>query len=85
MKTNDLKKGARVLLDNGWEADIMDNRKGVRRCMKVYGDYTEMGDVWSHQIVAYKFANWREIDCPWLTDIEYTKDQLKCKEMNSFM
>jgi hypothetical protein len=36
MKTNDLKRGARVVLTNGWEADIMDNMKGNTRLARVY-------------------------------------------------
>lgn len=51
VKTNDLKKGTRVQLRNGWEAEIYDNKKGDIRMAKVYGDYTEIGSVYSHDIV----------------------------------
>ncbi|MEK9748233.1 MAG: hypothetical protein VW443_04800 [Pseudomonadales bacterium] len=54
MKTNDLKKGARVILRNGWHARLEDNRKGNTRVATVYGDYTEMGSVYSHDIVGYE-------------------------------
>jgi len=50
MKTNDLKRGARVILTNGWEADIMDNMKGNTRMARVYGFETEIGSVYSHDI-----------------------------------
>lgn len=50
MRTNDLKKGDRVRLRNGWMATVMDNRKGNRRCLEVEGHFTEMGDVYSHDI-----------------------------------
>jgi len=77
MKTNDLKKGARIKLANGWEADMADNLKGTTRMAKVYGDYTETGSVYAHDIVAYKDA-----DGNWQSDIEHTKNQLDCKKMN---
>ncbi len=75
-KTNDLKKGARVKLANGWEADLYDNKKGNIRNAKVYGTYTEIGSIYSHDIVAYAVGH------EWKTDIEYTKSQLQCKAMN---
>ncbi len=53
MKTNDLKKGDRVRLANGWEAEIMDNLKGNIRLAKVYGFETEIGSIYSHDIVEY--------------------------------
>lgn len=72
MKTNDLKKGARVVLRNGWEAEMADNRKGWSRYAKVYGEFTEVGSIYTHNIVEYKGE-----DGKWHDDIEYTKDQLK--------
>lgn len=53
MKTNDLKKGDRIQLRNGWEATIEDNRKGDIRMATVYGFETEMGSVYSHDIVRF--------------------------------
>ena len=78
MKTNDLKKGTRVLLRNGWEADIWDNRKGNTRVCNVYGDFTEAGSIYAHDIVAYK-----DVNGFWYYDIEYTPDQLRCKRRNA--
>lgn len=77
MKINDLKKGTRIKLRNGFEATIQDNKKGNIRLCTVYGIYTEMGSVYSHDIVSYQdnTGNWQG-------DIEYTVDQKKCKEMN---
>jgi hypothetical protein len=57
MKTNDLKKGTVVILRNGWSAKLVDNRKGNRRCMTVYGDEVETGDVYAHDIVSYADSN----------------------------
>jgi hypothetical protein len=78
-KTNELKKGTRIKLRNGWEADLVDNRKGNTRDAKVYGTYTEIGSVYSHDIVRYKDAegNWQLV--------EHTKAQLECKAMNDAM
>ena len=82
MKTNELKKGTRILLRNGWEADIMDNLKGNTRLAKVYGYETEIGSVYAHDIVAYK----EELSLgEWKYDIEYTPNQLRCKQMVNSM
>lgn len=51
MKTNDLKKGARILLANGWYATIADNMRGNIRMATVEGIVTETGSVYSHDIV----------------------------------
>lgn len=74
MKTNDLKKGTRIVLKNGWNADLVDSRKGSTRMAKVYGFETEIGSVYAHDIVAY------EVNGSWKTDIEYTPEQLKTKK-----
>ena len=50
---DDLKKGTPIKLRNGWRAVIKDNRKGSIRNCTVYGDYTETGSVYSHDIVGY--------------------------------
>ena len=74
MKTNDLKKGMMVVLRNGWEARIEDNRKGNTRLATVYGRYgfyTEMGSVYSHDIVSYVDEN------GFMHDIEHTPAQEK--------
>ena len=74
MKTNDLKKGTRIMLRNGWEADLWDNMKGNTRVALVYGFETEAGSVYSHDIVRYKDANgvWQMV--------EHTPAQLKLKK-----
>jgi len=52
VKTNDIKKGEWVVLRNGWAAQMADNRKGNTRMATVYGYFTEMGSVYSHDILA---------------------------------
>lgn len=78
MKTNDLKKGSIVMLRNGWKAEIADNMKGNTRMATVYGDFTEMGSVYSHDIAQVLIAEqWH--------DIEHTPAQLKLrKQVESF-
>ena len=53
MKTDDLEKGTMILLNNGWKAKLVDNRHGQIRYAEVYGDYTETGSIYSHDIVGY--------------------------------
>lgn len=72
MKTNDLKKGARVRLACGWFATIADNGRGQTRMATVEGVVTEMGSVYSHDIVSV------EVGGTW-QDIEHTPAQLKLK------
>lgn len=73
MKTNDIKKGMKVLLANGWHAEIMDNKKGNTRLAKVYGDFIDIGSVYSHDIV--------QVLTPerWV-EVEHTPAQLKLKK-----
>jgi len=51
MFANDIKKGARVHLRNGWAAEILDNKKGNTRMAKVFGDYTEIGSIYVKDIL----------------------------------
>jgi hypothetical protein len=79
MKTNELKKGMIVLLHNGWYAEVMDNLKGNIRMCKVYGYETEIGSVYSHDIV----GRCDSLDGRIEDLIEYTPAQLKLiKEVN---
>lgn len=74
VKTNELRKGDRVQLANGWEADIADNAKGNARMAKVYGFEIEIGSVYSHDIVFVKRAGiWQRI--------EYTPAQTKLRRI----
>ena len=66
VKTNDIKKGTRIKLANGWEAVMYDNKKGTIRMAEVFGTYTEIGSIYAHDIVGY------QVNGEWKTDIEYT-------------
>jgi hypothetical protein len=74
-KTNELKKGTWVLLRNGWYAEIADNMKGNTRMAKVYGDFLEIGSVYSHDIM-----KWGKTTSNITFPVEHTKAQLKLKE-----
>lgn len=74
MKTNDIKKGMRIRLSNGWFGTMMDNKKGNIRMAEVEGNYTEIGSVYAHNITNVQIDNlWR---C-----VEHTDAQLKLKAM----
>ena len=51
MKTNDIKKGMVVELNNGWLGIMADNMKGNTRMVDVDGMYREIGSVYSHDII----------------------------------
>jgi len=72
MKTNDIKKGMRIVLRNGWEATIEDNRKGNIRMATVEGMYTETGSIYAHDIAGVL------IDNQWVRPI-YTPEQAKLR------
>jgi len=76
MKTADIKKGMRILMANGWEGTMKDNGRGTTRFAEIEGFYTEMGSVYSHDIVGCQDATgvWHHV--------EHTEKELKCKAMN---
>jgi hypothetical protein len=53
-ETNKLKKGTRVVLRNGWEAVLEDNKRGRIAMATVEGLYTEMDSIYAHDIAGYK-------------------------------
>lgn len=75
MKTNDIKKGMRVYLSQGWEGTMKDNLKGNRRMVEVEGIYTEIGSVYAHDILGVLDVDKGE----WVL-IEHTPAQLKLKQ-----
>lgn len=52
MLTNEIRKGDRILLRNGWYGTMKDNARGQTRIAEVEGFYTETGSVYAHDIVA---------------------------------
>ena len=74
MLTNELKKGARVQLRNGWYSTVFDNAKGNTRMCEVEGMYTEIGSVYSWDIVIH----YPTIGSSVL--VEHTEKQMKLRE-----
>lgn len=77
MITNDIKKGMRVQLANGWFGTMMDNMRGNTRMVEVEGDYTEMGSVYSHDI---RLVQVDKVNDNWAI-VQHTPAQLKLKEI----
>jgi len=73
VKTNDLKKGTRVRLANGWYATLVDNARGNTRMANVEGYVTEIGSVYAHDIVEANIAD------AWVS-ISHTPQQHKMKQ-----
>jgi len=72
VKTNELKKGTRIRLANGWEATLVDNARGDIRTADVEGYFRETGSVYSHDIA---FA---QIDGQWVA-VGHTPSQEKMR------
>ena len=51
MKTNDIKKGTRIRLRNGWYGTMADNMRGNTRMVDVEGFAREIGSVYAHDIL----------------------------------
>ena len=75
MKTDDIKKGVRFRLMNGWYATMMDNKRGNIRMAEVEGMYTEIGSIYAHDIVLVQRG-------PDVWDsIQYTPAQIKLRKI----
>lgn len=57
MLSNDIKKGDRIVLRNGWEAEMMDNAKGVVRMARVHGFETEIGSIYMYDVAVVETAS----------------------------
>jgi len=75
IKTNDIKKGARLLQSNGWFGTMMDNARGTIRMAEVEGFCTEIGSIYMHDVIAAQ----KEKGGDWFA-IEHTKDQNKLRD-----
>jgi hypothetical protein len=75
MLTNDIKKGMRVQLKNGWEGTMMDNARGNTRMVEVEGNFTEIGSVYVWDIASVLPMNGVS-DGVWI-GVDLTEKQLK--------
>lgn len=78
MKTNDIKKGMRFKLRNGWWATMADNKKGNIRTATVEGYVTEWGSVYAHDIVLVVLDE--PVDGNNLVRVEHTPAQEKLRK-----
>ena len=78
MKTNDIKKDMRFKLRNGWFGTMKDNKKGNIRFTEVEGFYTELGSVYSHDILKVLAGPADDKGPTWIT-VEHTPAQLKLR------
>ena len=75
VKTNDIKKGWWIQLQNGWDGVMMDNAKGNTRMVDVNGFMREAGSVYAHDIVHALCPSTKT-----LIKVEHTPAQLKLKQ-----
>jgi hypothetical protein len=80
MKTNDIKKGMRFQLNNGWFAIMADNMRGNTRIATVEGFYTEMGSVYAHDIMRVRLDGQGKWE-----NVEHTPAQVKLREQVAFL
>ena len=85
MKTNDIKKGMVIQLNNGWYGIMADNMKGNTRMVDVDGVFREIGSVYSHDIKYYWPFHGLALGAEILTEgmpeaVEHTPAQLKLKK-----
>ena len=88
MKTNDIKKGMVVRLNNGWYGIMADNMRGNTRMVDVDGYFREIGSVYAHDIKRAWPAINKELGSKLESyahgvTVEHTKPQLKLKGMTS--
>lgn len=75
MVTNDIKRGWRVKLANGWFGTMADNARGTTRIVTVEGYETETGSVYAHDIVSAKAP-----DSDKWESVTHTPAQVKLKK-----
>jgi hypothetical protein len=62
VRADQLKKGVLIRLKNGWEAIVDEECQGNTLKAKVFGDFTEIGSIYAHDIVATKLnGDWVEV------------------------
>ena len=76
MQTNDIKKGTRIKLHNGWFGTMMDNKKGNARLAEIQGIYTETGSVY-----AWDISHAHDSDNDQWLEIELTDKQKEAQAM----
>lgn len=85
MITNDIKKGTFFRLSNGFDAKMLDNKKGNIRLAEVNGLCREMGSIYGHDIAwvwldsaGKTFENCDECNSE---QVHMTATQTQCRKM----
>ena len=76
MKSNDIKSGFKIQLNNGWFGIMRDNKKGNIRMAEICGIYKEIGSIYSHNIKSVLNPSNNEWE-----NVEYTKEQITLKSI----
>lgn len=74
IRAEQLKKGMRVRLQNGWEADVTKKCDGNTLVATVFGDSTETGSIYVQDVAAAM------IDGKWV-NVEMTEEQSQFSEV----
>ena len=75
MKTYDLKKGTRVIIRDGRDAELLDSSRRLIRQAKIEAASVGSGAILSYDIVAY-----RDREGIWQKDLEYSQEEVKQRE-----
>ena len=70
VRTDQLKKGVRIRLRSGWEAIVVEECNGNTLVAKVFGNFTETGSVYAHDIAE------AEVNGDWV-EVELTEEQIQ--------
>lgn len=79
LQVSQLKKGMRVKLRSGWEADVVKGCDGNTLTAEVFGDFTETGSIYAHDVIAALVGG------QWLT-VNMDEEQAQfSEEISAFM
>jgi len=76
MQTNEIKKGTKIKLHNGWSGVMFDNKKGNIRMAEVNGFYKEIGSIY-----AWDISHAHDTESDTWVEIELTDKQKKDQAM----
>lgn len=78
IRTDQLNKGTRIRMRSGWEAIVVKKCDGNTLIAKVFGDFTETGSIYAHDVVA------AFIDGKWI-NVEMTEEQAQFYEQIKYL
>jgi len=86
MFANDVRKGMRVQLRNGWFGTMADNAKGNTRMVDVEGFCREIGSVYTHDIARVRIDSagievWERVDLSPAQEKKAARIRAMCRAM----